>query len=154
MCLSLLSGGTEACVECAAMRIQNVIVVLVVVALGVLAVGLVDPSFLRGLDDVPQRERARAAATEAKRDFMFQIAGYRTENQGGQTFNMYFHYLGDVALGDAGVVTYEDLRAEVLEFMGNVDASENPYWETLNQELCTELISGPIKARASQPPAD
>jgi hypothetical protein len=31
--------------------------------------------------------------------------------------------------------------------MGDVDASKNPYWATLNEELCTELVSVyPIRA--------
>jgi hypothetical protein len=39
----------------------------------------------------------------------------------------------------------------VLEFMGDVDASKNPYWEKLNEELCTELASNyPIQAISCQ----
>ncbi|MFJ4967141.1 hypothetical protein ACIP6P_32700, partial [Streptomyces sp. NPDC088729] len=33
-----------------------------------------------------------AGAGPAKRDFFFQVAGYRTRNQGSQTINLYFHY--------------------------------------------------------------
>ena len=35
--------------------------------------------------------------------------------------------------------------------MGDVDASKNPYWATLNEELCTELVSVyPIRAISCQ----
>ncbi len=82
---------------------------------------------------------------------MFQINGYRTENQGGQKLNMYFHYRYDAGIATSDIPNYEDLRSEVLEFMGDVDASKNPYWETLNEELCTELASDyPIRAISCQ----
>jgi hypothetical protein len=72
---------------------------------------------------------------------------HRTENQGGQKLNMYFHYRYDAGIATGDIFNYEDLRAEVLEFMGDVDASKNPYWATLNEELCTELVSVyPIRA--------
>ena len=133
------------------MRERNVIVLVLIVALALLAVRFVDPSFLQGMDDFPERERVRVAATEPKRDFMFQINGYRTENQGGQKLNMYFHYRYDAGIATGDIPNYEDLRAEVLEFMGDVDASKNPYWETLNEELCTELASDyPIQAISCQ----
>jgi hypothetical protein len=132
-------------------RERNVIVLVVIVALALLAVRFVEPSFLQGMEDFPERERVRVAATEPKRDFMFQINGYRTENQGGQKLNMYFHYRYDAGIATSDIPNYEDLRAEVLEFMGDVDASENPYWETLNEELCTELASDyPIRAISCQ----
>ncbi len=124
---------------------------VVIAALALLTVRFVDPSFLQGRDDFSEREQARVAATEVKRDFMFQINGYRTQNQGGQTLNMYFHYRYDAGIATSQIPNYEDLRAEVLEFMDDVDASQNPYWETLNERLCTELAQNfPIQAISCQ----
>jgi hypothetical protein len=135
-------------------RERNTIVVIVLVAIAALAllvVRLVDPASLQGVDDLPQQEGFGIVAPEVKRDFMFQINGYRTENQGGQTLNMYFHYRYDAGIATSDIPNYLDLRAEVLEFMGDVDASENPYWETLNEELCTKLATRyPIQAISCQ----
>ena len=91
-----------------------------VIALALLLVRLVEPSFLQGMVEFPERERVRVAATEPKRDFMFQINGYRTENQGGQKLNMYFHYRYYAGIATGDIPNYEDLRAEVLEFMGDI----------------------------------
>jgi len=64
-------------------RERNVLVLVDIAALVLLTVRLVESSFLQGMDGLSERERVRVAATEPKRDFMFQINGYRTENQGG-----------------------------------------------------------------------
>ena len=64
---------------------------------------------------------------------------------------MYFHYRYDAGIATGDTPNYEDLRAKVLEFMGDVDASKNPYWATLNEELCTQLASAyPIRAISCQ----
>jgi hypothetical protein len=64
---------------------------------------------------------------------------------------MYFHYRYDAGIATGDIPIYEDLRAEVLKFMGDVDASKNPYWATLNEELCTQLASAyPIRAISCQ----
>ncbi len=124
---------------------------VVIAALALLVVRFVDPTFLQGTNVLSEREQARAAAPEVKRDFMFQINGYRTQNQGGQTLNMYFHYRYDAGIATSEIPNYEDLRAEVLEFMDDVDASQNPYWETLNERICTELAQDfPIQAISCQ----
>ncbi len=124
---------------------------MVIAALALGVVRFVDPSFLQGTNEFSEREQGRAAATEVKRDFMFQINGYRTQNQGGQRLNMYFHYRYDAGIATSEIPNYEDLRAEVLEFMDDVDAAQNPYWETLNERLCTELASDfPIRAISCQ----
>lgn len=88
---------------------------VVIVALALLAVRFVEASFLQGTDDFPERERVRVTATEPKRDFMFQINGYMTENQGGQKLNVYFHYRYDAGVATSDIPNYEDLRAAVLE---------------------------------------
>lgn len=118
---------------------QRNAVALGIVVLVLVVLALVDPPSLRGIDDA--RESGSGTGGEIKRDFMFQIAGYRTENQGGQTLNMYFHYRYDDGISKGDIPNYEDLRRDVLKFMNDVDTSKNPYWETLNQELCTELES-------------
>lgn len=136
------------------MRKQRLIPVLLVVTLG-----LVGLSFALGFYDLrtepavaSQKDETTAASEdEAKRNFMFQINGYETDNQGGQTLNMYFHYRYDDGISESDIPNYEDLRSDATKFMDDVDTSENPYWETLNQELCTQLKSDyPIQAISCQ----
>lgn len=93
----------------------------------------------------------RAADDDVKRDFMFQVAGYETANQGGQTMNIFVHYRYNQGIATEDIPNYIDLRTQVLEFLDNVDASQNPYWETLNQQICTQLEHGfPLEAISCQ----
>ncbi|OEO33319.1 hypothetical protein VW23_000025 [Devosia insulae DS-56] len=86
-----------------------------------------------------------------KREFLFEVRGYKTQNQGEQTMNMYFHYRYNSGIAEADIPNYEDLRSQALKFMDAVDPAKNPYWETLNQELCTQLKDGfPIEAITCQ----
>ena len=82
---------------------------------------------------------------------MFQVMRYKTPNQGGQTMNMYFHYRYVDGISESDIPNYEDLRKQALTFMGAVDAARNPYWETLNRQLCQQLRDNfPIQAISCQ----
>jgi hypothetical protein len=91
------------------------------------------------------------APDEPTRDFLFQDVGYTTENQGGQTMNMYFHYRYNPGIATADIPNYVDLRTQALKFMADVDITDNPYWETLDLDLCTQLKKDyPIEAISCQ----
>ena len=95
--------------------------------------------------------QGRTDGDAVKRDFMFQVAGYQTANQGGQTMNIFIHYRYNAGIATADIPNYIDLRTEVLDFLNNVDTSQNPYWETLNQQICTQLKDGfPLEAISCQ----
>ena len=90
-------------------------------------------------------------ADAVKRDFMFQVAGYQTANQGGQTMNIFVRYRYNAGIATEDIPNYIDLRTQVLNFLNDVDASQNPYWETLNQQICTQLKEGfPLEAISCQ----
>lgn len=94
---------------------------------------------------------ASPAASTEKREFLFQIDRYTTANQDGQTMNMYFRYRYNASIADTDIPNYIDLRTKAIAFMDAVDTSQNPYWETLNQQLCGELHdSFPIEAISCQ----
>ena len=89
--------------------------------------------------------------TTNHRDFMFQIEGYHTRNQGGQTVDMYFYYRYDPDLPESRLPNYIALRDDAYQFMDTVDVAKNPYWETLNAELCHRLKDKyPIEAISCQ----
>ena len=86
-----------------------------------------------------------------ERDFFFQVIGYDTANQGGQTLNMYFHYRYDRGIQAKDIPNYIDLRTDAIDFMDAVDAAENPYWEILDEQLCTQLANGyPLESISCQ----
>ncbi|MCU1403808.1 MAG: hypothetical protein JWQ43_111 [Glaciihabitans sp.] len=93
----------------------------------------------------------KGGSSEPKRDFLFQIVGYETANQGGQTMNMYFHYRYNEGIATADIPNYVDLRTQALNFMAAVDTADSPYWETLDLELCTTLKDDyPLEAISCQ----
>ena len=97
------------------------------------------------------RASTSTSAQPDRRDFLFQINGVQTKNQGGQTMNMYFHYRYNDGIAENDIPNYIDLRTKALDFMGKVDSAANPYWETLDKQLCTELKSSfPIEAISCQ----
>lgn len=99
----------------------------------------------------PTAEAGTTPASAEKREFLFQIDRYDTENQGGQTLNLYFYYRYDAGLADADIPNFVDLRTKAIEFMDAVDASQNPFWEVLNQQLCGQLHSTfPLEAISCQ----
>lgn len=82
---------------------------------------------------------------------MFQVMNYQTANQGGQIINLYFHYRYQSGLPEEQIPNYVDLRTAALSFMDDVDAAANPYWETLNKQLCGQLKSDyPLEAISCQ----
>ncbi|RPK55800.1 hypothetical protein EES43_25510 [Streptomyces sp. ADI96-02] len=92
-----------------------------------------------------------AGAGPAKRDFFFQVAGYRTRNQGSQTINLYFHYRYNEGITDADIPNYIDLRTKALKYLDGINTSKNPYWEVLVKPMCTQLKKGfPIEAISCQ----
>lgn len=90
---------------------------------------------------IDRGEGAPVADNSTKRDFMFQVTGVRTPNQGGHTVNLYFHYRYNDGIADDQIPDYRKLRRQALEYLDAVDVSRNPYWEVLNHHLCTQLKS-------------
>lgn len=85
------------------------------------------------------------------RDFMFEINNFYTKNQGGQTVNMYFHYRYNDGIQTADIPDYRELRNDVLDYMNNLNISEEPYWETLTKTVCENLKNKyPIEAISCQ----
>jgi hypothetical protein len=82
-----------------------------------------------------------------RRDFLFQVLGVHTPNQGGQTINLYFHYRYDDGITEHDIPDYLRLRKAALDYLATTDLSKNPYWETLNRHICTQLAHDfPIQA--------
>jgi hypothetical protein len=87
------------------------------------------------------------ARDHESRDFMFQVIGLRTPNQGGQTINLFFHYRYNSGIAEHDIPDYLSLRKAALDYLATVDTAKNPYWETLNQHMCTQLRSTfPVEA--------
>ena len=92
-----------------------------------------------------------ATSGEVKRDFLFQIVGYETLNQGGQKMNLYFHYRYAEGTAAEDIPSDSDLRGQVVDFMREVDTTDEPYWETVDLQLCTALKKNyPIEAISCQ----
>ncbi len=92
-----------------------------------------------------------AAAGEHRREFMFEVLGVTTPNQGGQRLNLFFHYRYIWGLAEGEIPDYRKLRTAALEFLRTADLSKTPYWETLNHELCGRLKTGyPVEAISCQ----
>jgi hypothetical protein len=84
-------------------------------------------------------------------DFMFQVDGYRTANQGGQTLNLYFSYRYNEGLADADIPDYRKLRTMALGYLDGIDPKANLYWELLDREMCRRLKAGfPVQAISCQ----
>lgn len=82
-----------------------------------------------------------------KRDFMFQVIGFKTPNQGGHTLNLFFHYRYKNGIADNEIPDYRKLRGEAVDYLNAVDVSAHPYWEVLNNHLCAQLNNNyPIEA--------
>jgi hypothetical protein len=84
-------------------------------------------------------------------DFMFQIDGYKTKNQGGQTLNLYFSYRYNDDIADADIPDYRNLRATVLSYLDEIDPTANLYWEVLDRDICKQLKAQfPVQAISCQ----
>ena len=101
--------------------------------------GVVLGAIALGREPTASAAQDSTSTSTTHRDFMFQVIGYKTENQGGQTMNMFFHYRYDNGIATKDIPNYIDLRKDAIAFIDGVDAKANPYWETLTLELCTQL---------------
>jgi hypothetical protein len=102
--------------------------VLVLVAL-VFAVGFI----------VGAWARSTASVAPERRDFLFQVLGVHTPNQGGQTVNLLVYYRYNTGIAERDLPNYLHLRAAAIGYLTTGEFSGNPYWETVNQNLCAEL---------------
>ena len=114
---------------------------LVVLAGAFLAGGILIGERTAGVGD---RAAGRGQPT---RDFMFQVIGVKTANQGVHTLNLFFHYRYASGIADRDIPDYTRLRTTALDSLAAVDAAKSPYWEVVNSQLCAQLKNGfPIQA--------
>ena len=117
--------------------------VVMVVGLVVLAVALLAAGWLVGA----RTAAARADGNQQGRDFLFQVIALKTPNQGGQTLNLFFHYRYNSGIAERDIPNYLDMRKMALDYLATTDLSKNPYWETLNHQLCGQLKNSfPVEA--------
>jgi hypothetical protein len=92
-------------------------------------------------------ENSATSADGTKRDFMFQVIGFKTRNQGGHTLNLYFHYRYKNGIADKEIPDYRKLRGQAVDYLDAVNVSARPYWEVLNHHLCVQLKNNyPLEA--------
>jgi hypothetical protein len=100
-----------------------------------------------GANPTASVDNRAAGPDQPSRDFMFQVIGVKTANQGGHTLNLFFHYRYPSGIADNDIPDYTRLRTAALDHLAAVDAAKNPYWEVLNNQLCARLKNGfPIQA--------
>jgi hypothetical protein len=93
----------------------------------------------------------QAAPTGDKWDFMFQVDGYQTANQGGHLLNLYFNYRYNSGIADADLPDYLELRAAALDYLDRIDPATGTYWEIIDRNICTQLAAGfPVEAISCQ----
>jgi len=121
--------------------------IVTVVGLFILVGALVTASFLLGARTAGADQRTVARGDLGGRDFMFQVVGVKTLNQGGHTLNLFFHYRYVNGIADKDIPDYRKLRTAALDYLATVDISKNPYWEVLNNHICGQLKNSfPIQA--------
>jgi hypothetical protein len=92
-------------------------------------------------------ETSATSADRTKRDFMFQVIGVKTRNQGGHTLNLFFHYRYNSGIADNEIPDYRKLRRQAVDYIDGIDVSAHPYWEVVNNHLCFQLKSSyPLQA--------
>jgi hypothetical protein len=85
-------------------------------------------------------ENSPTAGDHARRDFMFQVIGLKTPNQGGHTINLFFHYRYKSGITDKEIPDYRKLRQQAVGYLDAADLSVHRYWwEVLNNRLCGQL---------------
>jgi hypothetical protein len=121
---------------------------LVTTVVGMVVLGaLLTVSFLLGAHSRQDGRDRDGRADFISRDFMFQVIGVKTRNQGGHTLNLFFRYRYNDGITDSALPDYAKVRTQALDYLSNADLSTNPYWEVLNHELCTQIkASYPIQA--------
>jgi hypothetical protein len=85
------------------------------------------------------RTRSTADVAPERRDFLFQVLGVHTPNQGGQTLNLLVYYRYNTGIAERDLANYLHLRTAAIDYLTTGDFSGNPYWETVNRHLCAEL---------------
>jgi hypothetical protein len=92
-------------------------------------------------------ENSTSSADRTKRDFMFQVIGFTTRNQGGHTLNLFFHYRYNSGIADNEIPDYRKLRSHAVDYLEAIDVSAHPYWEVVNNHLCVHLKNNyPLQA--------
>jgi hypothetical protein len=86
-------------------------------------------------------ENSATSGDRTKRDFMFQVVGVKTRNQGGHTLNLFFHYRYNSGIADNEIPDYRKLRRQAVDYLGGIDVSAHPFWEVVNNHLCFQLKS-------------
>ena len=128
-------------------RGRNVILLVAVAALALLTARFVEPTFLGGAGGPSAQRNVSAAATQVKRDFMFQVDGFEAE---GQTLNMFFHYRYEPGIATSEIPDFRSLRTDAINYMHS-NAAEGVYWETLSRGVCSVLKKKyPIEAISCQ----
>ncbi|MFT4201864.1 hypothetical protein [Gordonia sp. (in: high G+C Gram-positive bacteria)] len=74
-----------------------------------------------------------------RRDFLFQVDGLHSPNQNGHTVNYLVHYRLDDGLAEKDLPNYLHLRRIIVDRLTRGDFAGNPFWETVNKDLCSEL---------------
>jgi hypothetical protein len=92
-------------------------------------------------------ENSATSVDRTRRDFMFQVIGLKTPNQGGHTLNLFFHYRYNSGIADNEIPDYRKLRRQAVDYLDAIDVSAHPYWEVVNNHLCFQLKSNyPLQA--------
>lgn len=74
-----------------------------------------------------------------RRDFMFEVMDFKTPNQGGEILNLYFHYRYNPGIADKDLPDYLAVKKTATTYLTTTNLHTNPYWETLNQNLCQKI---------------
>jgi hypothetical protein len=99
----------------------------------------------------PSHQSTRAAAPAPRVDFMFQVLGYHTANQGNQTINFYLHYRYRSGLPTAKYPNYLKVRGTLLSYMKQINPKLNLFWEVLNTRICSRILHRfPLQAISCQ----
>lgn len=110
--------------------VRTLPILLVLLAAGLFAAGLAVGGAWNGA----------ATDREPRREFLFEIADLPTRNQGGNVLNLFFHLRYADGIAERDLPDYRKIRDEAIGYLESADLSSNPYWETLNHGLCTQLM--------------
>jgi hypothetical protein len=92
-------------------------------------------------------EFGNGASPAESREFMFQVLGVSTPNQGGHTVNVFIRYRYTTGIAESELPNYVRLRTVAINALTTDDFSHKPFWETINQRMCRKLKNGfPIQA--------
>lgn len=81
-------------------------------------------------------------AFASKNNFQFQVDGYHTKRQGGQTLNVYVRYALKDNADYSSYPDYRELRTIAMRYLEPTDKlPENTFWEIIAAKLGEELMS-------------